>query len=609
MKKNFFFLLLIIGLLTTGTAFAQVTPEGRIIGKVVDDQGTPLPGVTVEAVSPRLVGKASTVTDLTGTYRLMALPTATYDITFSLSGFKKLVRKDIFLEMTQTLVLDVTLEQAAVEEEVTVVGQAPLIDVKSTTKGQLMTKEIFMVLPRGRNFNSLVSTIPGVTNEDAVAGTSVDGASGAEKVFYADGADVTDFHYGTEGQSVVLELLDEVKVTASGYNAEFGGSMGGVIQVITRSGGNEFHGDIMAYYENNSRLMLGHSRDYLRQNLDDYTVWEYANDDDLYFNGGKDRDSYNRMEGVFSLGGYILKDKLWFFGSINPIYYRTTAERDFNYREGPFSTFKNTNYYYNGSLKLSAAPLKGLRLSASYINNFSKYRGTIPSLLGYDDSAYEWSKEGYNYPNWTAALTADYSIGNDLLISYRGGWHSWNTTDQQIVPPDSTTYYFNYGNTGYADDPFYVANPDLVHSRWWTSAGTFRELKNDLKEKISNNLDVSYYLNWMGEHALKAGVGYTYLHENYDMTTLHPRVYMGFGRTTYALGDGIGVDGEPGTPNYGQYGYYYIRGSFTQPINGGFWNIHANNFSLFVQDSWTIKQRLTINFGQIGRAHVCTPVT
>jgi hypothetical protein len=609
MKKNFFLLLLIIGLLAAGTAFAQVTPQGKILGKVVDEQGGPLPGVTVEATSPKLVGKASAVTDVSGTYRLMALPTGTYEITFSLSGFKKLVRKDIFLEMTQTLELNVTLEPAPIAEEVTVVGQAPLIDVKSTTKGQTMTKDIFMTLPRGRNFDSLVSTLAGVTKEDMVAGISVDGASGAENVWYADGADVTDFHYGTGGQGVALELLDEVKVTASGYNAEFGGSMGGVVQVITRSGGNEFHGDIMAYYENNSQLMLGHSRDYLRQNLDDYTLWEYANDDDLYFNGGDNRDKYNRIEGVFSLGGYIIKDKLWFFGSINPTYYKTTAQRDFNYREGPFSTFTNTNHDYNGSLKLSAYPLKGLRLSASYINNFYKYRGALPSVRGYDDSTYEWGKEGYNYPNWTAALTADYSVGNDLLISYRGGWHSWSTTDQQILPPDSTSYYFSRGNTSYADDPFYVAHPELVHSSYWTSAGTFRDLKNDLKEKISNNLDVSYFLTWMGEHALKGGIGYTYLHENYDQTTIHPRVYMRFGGTTYALGDPIGVDADPGTPNYGQYGYYYIRGSFTQPINGGFWNIHANNFSAYLQDSWTIKNRLTINFGLRAEGQVIPSMT
>ena len=161
----------------------------------------------------------------------------------------------------------------------TVVGQSPLIDVKSTVKGQVMTKETYMVLPRGRSFDSLVSTIPGVQNEAVSAGISVDGASGAENVFFADGADVTNFHLGTKGQNIVLELLDEVKVTASGYNAEFGGSMGGVINVITRSGGNEFHGDLMGYYENNTRLMQGYARTYLRQNIDDYTLWEYANND------------------------------------------------------------------------------------------------------------------------------------------------------------------------------------------------------------------------------------------------------------------------------------------------------------------------------------------
>ncbi len=124
--------------------------------------------------------------------------------------------------------------------------------------------------------------------------------------------------------------------------------------------------------------MRGAARDYLRQNLDDYTLWEYVNNDTLYFNGGKDRDHYNRYEGVISLGGYIIKDKLWFFGSLNPTYYQTAAQRDFNYRGGPFQTFKNKNYDYNGSVKLSAAPFTGLRVAASFINNFNKYRGALP---------------------------------------------------------------------------------------------------------------------------------------------------------------------------------------------------------------------------------------
>ncbi len=597
MKRIPLCLALIVGILATGTALAQVTPEGRIIGKVVDSQGTPLPGVAVEATSPKLVGKAATVTDTNGTFRLMALPSGSYEVLFSLQGFKKVLRKNVYVDFSQTIVLNETLEQAAIEEQVTVVGQSPLIDVKSTVKGQTMTKDTFLTLPRGRAFDSLISTMPGVQNEPVTAGISVDGASGAENVWYADGADMTDFHLGIKGQNVVLELLDEVKVTASGYNAEFGGSMGGVVNVITRSGGNEFHGDIMGFYENNRTWMQGHARDYLRQDPNDYTVWEYVNNDTLYFNGGKDRDKYNRYEGVFSLGGYIIKDKLWFFGSFNPIYYKTAAQRDFNAREGPFSTFDNKNTDYNASVKLSAAPVRGLRLSASFINNFTRYRGAIPDIQGIDDSTYEWGKEGFDYPNWTAALSADYSLSNNLLISYRGGWHLQNTTNQQILPPDSSTYQFSYSNNVYRNDPFYIANPDLLHSSGWTNSAMIRDEKRYLQEKISNNVDVSYYLEWMGEHALKAGVGYAWLHEDVYNAATHPRVYLGFGRTTSALGFPVGVGAPKDSPYYGAYGYYYIRGSWTQPINGGAWNVHANNWSVYLQDSWTIKNRLTINFG------------
>src|SRR5512135_516837 len=195
MTKRLFVLILIV-LSTAGLALAQVVPQGRIAGKVVDQQGSPLPGVNVEAMSPKLIGKAVAVTDATGVYRLMALPSGTYEITFTLPGFKTLIRKGIVLELSQTLALNVNLEQAAVEAEVTVIGQSPLIDVKSTVKGQVMTKDVFMALPRGRSFDSLISTIPGVQYESNTAGISVDGATGPENVFYADGADISDFHYG-----------------------------------------------------------------------------------------------------------------------------------------------------------------------------------------------------------------------------------------------------------------------------------------------------------------------------------------------------------------------------------------------------------------------------
>ena len=300
---------------------------------------------------------------------------------------------------------------------------------------------------------------------------------------------------------------------------------------------------------------------------------------------------------------------MWFFFSVDPVYNQTVAQRDFNYREGPFQAFKNKNYNFNGSFRLSAAPIKGLRVSASFINNYSNYRGALPSIQGYDNPDYEWSKEGFDYPNWTGALTADYSIGNNMLVSYRGGWHVQNQNNQQILPPNSSTYNFNYSNMLYANDPFYVANPGLLHSSGWTDAGTFRDTERYLQEKISNNLDVTYYLNWMGEHSLKAGIGYAYLHEDVFTATTHPRVYMAFGKTSYALGDPIGVGADPSSPWYGAYGYYYIRGSWTQPINGGAWNVHANNWSLYAQDSWTIMNRLTINFGIRGESQYIPSLT
>jgi len=240
--------------------------------------------VTVEATSPKLVGKAATVTDATGTFRLMALPSGTYQLTFSLPGFKTLIRKDIILQLSQTLVVNVTMEPAAIEEQVTVVGQSPLIDVKSTVKGQVMTKETFMNLPRGRSFDSLIGIMPGVQSEGITGGLSVDGATGTENMWYVDGADVTNVHIGTSGQNVVLELVDEVKVTASGYNAEFGGSMGGVVNVISRSGGNTFHGDVMVYYNNNEMWMQGKAPRLFYARIHIQLIYmNNVNDDDLFF--------------------------------------------------------------------------------------------------------------------------------------------------------------------------------------------------------------------------------------------------------------------------------------------------------------------------------------
>ncbi len=571
---------------TVGFVAAQ---EGKITGKVADDQGNALPGVTVEAISPKLVGKAATVTDDGGSFRLLALPSGTYEMSFSLQGFRTLVRKDILLQMSQTIVINVTLTQAAIEEQVTVVGQSPLIDVKSTVKGMTMTKEMFMSLPRSRNFDGLLSTVPGVQYDNVGGGLLVDGATGTENMWYMDGSDITQPHIGTRGQGAVMELVEEVKVTASGYNAEFGGSMGGVVNVITRSGGNSFHGDIIGFYEDRSTVMYGKARDYGRWDPYDDEVWQYVNDDDLYFDGGSGRDPYTRLEGVFSLGGYLWKDRLWFFGSFNPQYSNETGMRGFDSAHPEVRTqeFNRYDHVWNGQFKLTAAPLAGMRISASFVNNWSNYRGAIPSINGTSSSTYAWDAEGYDYPNYSAAALLDYSISNSLLMSVRGGYAMSDTTNQQIAPT-GTSYYFNYSNYIYQTDPYYVANPSKLHYAGYANSSMWQETQQYKLEKYSVNSDLTYYANLGGEHAFKGGVQWIRDQEDVSRVAPFPRITLNWGRGYYGLATGL--------PVMGKYGHYQIRSGWTS-IYGWNWNIHRNSWSLYLQDSWTIGGKLTINAG------------
>ena len=486
--------------LIAGTAFAQA-PTGKIIGKVMDDQNVPLPGVNVEATSPRLVGSASTVTDAEGVFRLFALPSGTYTVKFSLDGFNTYVRQDIFLQLEQTINVNVTMKPSTLEEEVTVVGLSPIIDVKSTVKGKTLTREMFMSLPKGRDFTGLISIIPGVHYESNTGGLSVDGATGTENMWYVDGTDTTNMHIGTQAQNAVFELVDEVQVKASGYSAEFGGSMGGVVNVITRSGGNAFHGDVVAYYDNNTLLMQGKTRDHARIDPYDYYRAEYVNNDDLYFNGGKDRDPYHRYEGIFSLGGYIIKDRLWFFGSFNPILRTDSWDRyhlDYTDPDQIF-TYKRTRKNWNGQFKLTAQPFGGLRVSASFVNNYYTYRGAAPSIAGTSTYDYDWEGEGFDYPNWSANMTMDYIMGNNLLFSLRGGYFFTDTTNQQITAP-GTVYRFYRSNYIYDD----VIPANLLHySGWWSYPGSDYVLKSHVRDRISANFDITYYAYLGGEHSFK----------------------------------------------------------------------------------------------------------
>ena len=590
-------LLIISALLLTSTLSAQ-RATGQIFGTVLDDQKAPLPGVSITAKGPRLVGSATTTTNGQGGYRLVALPPGTYDIEYNLPGFQPLLRKDIVLGAEQTLTVDITLSPSAITEQVTVIGQSPLIDVKSTSRGGTMNRQTFSLLPKGRNFDSLLVTVPGVSNEPMLAGTSVDGASGAENMWYVDGISTTNLINGTSGQGVNYDFVEEVNFKSSGYNAEYGGSLGGVVSVLTRSGGNAFHGELLAYY--NDEALTARRRDILNYNNRDsnstthtqtasYYAW------DKYYGAQK----WSNIEGGFNLGGYIIKDRVWFFGSVMPNYNKYTRTLNFAIQTGSNSTAPPRDVHYkqidwNAQAKLSAQPFKNLRISASVINALSIQRGNLPASWNGSPTV-DYDAMGFNYPNFSTSATADWIVSSNFMVSARGGFFRTNQNHQ--MPSTGLTepvYIFQleqpYSYASVDNSMFPEIPASLVHGPGWQNQPltNLNATKRIIRQKYNANLDLTYFANLGGEHAFKIGGQYINQGENVDNSATQPLIYLGWDSSFSAYGIDYGR---------GKYGWYAVRGNDLTGPYGSFYNAKSDQWALYAQDSWTIARKLTINAG------------
>jgi hypothetical protein len=587
--KTLFFVLLGVMLIYASVS-AQKPTECKIIGKVLDPEGVGLPGVTVEATSPKLIGKATTISDTTGTYRLMALVPGAYTIQYTLPGFSVVVRKDIVLQLEQTLVLDITMTPGKIEEEITVIGKSPLIDVKSTARGFTLTKEVFQLLPKGRNFDALLTAVPGVSNEaQAMQGISVDGASSAENMYYIDGVNTSNLVDGRSGQDVNFDFVEEVQFKSSGYNAEFGGSMGGVVNVITRSGSNEYHGEILSYYWGNRTT--GRERSTLYYDFDNYDTHEYYPYDDWI---GKT--TWYNLESGLNLGGYLIKDKIWFFGSFLPRLYKRTRTIDLGIQGIDWAKdFHRKETYWNFQAKLSAQPVKNLRLSAGFINNFYKYKGSDVASNSASRTV-DYDTYGFHFPNYSASGSADMILGNNLVISARGGYFMTDQNTQEPPAMKGPRYRFVMEQPySYAGSTNNLAIwPEIPaayrHPKGWFNypgAGLNQTLKV-LRERYNANLDLSYYLNLAGEHSLKVGGQYIRQGEDISDGAVNPYVMFGWNDSFTAYGINYGR---------GKYGWYSVRNNKDAGPYGTIYTAYSNRWAFYVQDSWTIGEKLTLNAG------------
>ena len=294
--------------LTANVAYSQTT--GGIEGTVTDANEAPLPGASVDLRSPSLQGARSAVTNSAGRFRFPVIPPGTYTVTCSLSGFKKVERNGVKVNLDATATVLIRME-ISVTQEIVVSGEAPVVDTNDAANGINIRQDVVQKLPLGRNYAQAVEINPGVgmdsgdTQGRAMA-FSIYGATSIENQYLVDGVNTTNVIRGFQGKAISSEFVEEVQIKAGGYEAEYGRAMGGIINVVTKSGGNEFHGDAFGYFNEKS---LTAARKGTAETDQNYTGPP----------NGVDTSQANVQDLGADLGGYALKDRLWLFAAYNRV--------------------------------------------------------------------------------------------------------------------------------------------------------------------------------------------------------------------------------------------------------------------------------------------------
>jgi hypothetical protein len=305
--------------LTASTALAQGTSV--LLGTVVDSSTKkPIADVVVTATSPSLQGEQVVVTDASGQYRIPQLPSGVYTLRFEAGDYKPYAREGITVRLDYSVRLNVELlPESALTEELLVVGQAPTVDIGSTSTGvnigESFLRNVAVVSPSGkgaaaRSFESLAELAPGASAD--TYGISISGGTSPENQYIVDGVSVNDPGFGINGTPLSIEFISEVNVISGGYLPEYGRSTGGVVNAVTKSGSNEFHGSVFGNLTPGSLAARGTE---IRQEAGSVSGQASL---------------YNLGDFGAELGGPILKDKLWFYVGAAPSFTRYQIERNLN---------------------------------------------------------------------------------------------------------------------------------------------------------------------------------------------------------------------------------------------------------------------------------------
>lgn len=461
---------------------------GALHVRAVDETKAVIPGAEVDLTSPALIRPITGTTDAQGLFVITTLPPGIYTITVRSAGFMTTVTEDVTVEVGRTFAVEMVCKIGAITETV-IVESTEIIDVVSSESAAVFTGDILTDTAGGRDFTDYASLVPSVNQEALSGGISVDGSSGAENVFYVDGIDTTSMYTGLNNQNLRTETVEQFQLKTAGYAAEFGGAMGGVMSVRTKSGTNDFHGSFLWYYSGS--FLTTKPRQRLR--LDPAQAIDVAE----YFQDSED--GSNRNEVGITLGGPILRDKLYFFGAYLPQW--TSFTRDIVFTSGESGIFRQDQQVKHATLKFDYQPADPVKFFVSYATDWNRWKGGLPSRDGTSNPAFEWSRQGFEFPGTTVSGGGTFTVSPNFLIDARWGLNGIAT--DQFLGPAQVRHRFiqSPGLVGFATtDPLY-------RPRGFSTIGHADSFNTtqDYQKKSTYKLDGSYLVNAGGQHNLRFG--------------------------------------------------------------------------------------------------------
>jgi hypothetical protein len=560
------------------TATAQEVTSGSIEGTVTDMQGAPVEGVTVTLHSAQ--GSKTDTTDKLGQYRFNYLSSGEYDLTASSPGFTTLDRPDVTVNIGARVRINMTMAKGSMET-VDVIATPSTVDYSSTTTGTTIGSELMSKIPLGRSFSSTLALAPGVVGggiDDS--NPSIGGASGLENTYVVDGVNINNTGYGSVGSySIILgslgtgvnfDYIQEVQIKTGGYEPEYGEALGGFVNLVTKTGGNEHRGSIFGYGESSS-LEGERAR----------TTRELGTFDEI---------GYSSRDFGFEFGGPVVEDQVFYYGAFDPTFItlsRASAEATGFTHEADID---RTIYNYAGNVKWIANNRHSLTFSAFGDPSKGDLGPQRTTALAVSDPSLRFSEIEYG--------------GNNLVTRWQG-----ELNDNTFIEASVAYHTDEFKETVAVNQPSGTDFEGLISGGGGVDRyGGVGFLGNSESSNYQYGLKLTNHFQGGGDHALRFGVQYQDI--GYDNTTDYTggpgtvipesvEDFMGVGSQTAASGYTWQITAnddttDTGAPIYPSGNRFRINRIRTGELTSNTTNHHL---AFFLSDTWSPREWLSFMAG------------